>query len=306
MFVITVYIRCKSRYVISDYFWEANMNAQTSLAETATTRLVMVPTSLGAFAVRVAGYGPRSVVLWPSILCDSHIFDGLARDLAADATFVLIDGPGHGASPGTGREFTGAEAGRAMLAVMDSLGIARAVVGGVSWGGMTAAEVALAAPERVEGLVLMNTPMDLDGAHPRFGDRMIALGARWMLGTAMFRSGVARAFFSTEALRLNPKYRDQFHDMLRKADPRQLAAAVRSVILRGSPLRARLAELTVPTLLIAGTEDTLYPLEGQADAALRIPQGRFAPVPGHHVSPIEAPDAVALALRDFLRGAAAR
>ncbi len=275
------------------------MNTQTlPFAGAGNARMVQTP--LGNLFVRIEGHGPRRIVLWPSILCDSHIFDPLVDRLAGSATFVLIDGPGHGRSFGTGREFTGAEAGRAMLAVMDALGIGRALVGGVSWGGLTAAEVALATPERVERLIIMNTPMDIDGTRPRFGNRMIAFGARWMAGMKVFRDGVARSFFDPEALRRNPTFDAQFHAMLAKADRRHLAAAVRSVILRGVPLRGRLKDLTVPTLMISGTEDSLYPLEGQVDAALRIPNGHFAPVPGHHISPIDAPDEVAALLGDLL------
>lgn len=260
----------------------------------------MVPTPLGDLSVRTAGHGPRRVVLWPSILTDSHIFDAVADRLSPLCTFFLIDGPGHGQSPGHGQEFTGAEAGQAMLAVMDAFGLRRAVVGGVSWGGLTAAEVAMSAPGRVEALVLMNTPMDIDGDRPSFGDRMIAFGARWMAGLKVFRDGVARSFFDEDSLRRNPTYSSQFHSMLATANRRELAAAVRSVILRGIPLRGRLHEITVPTLMISGIADKLYPLEGQAEAALRLRDSRFAPVPGHHISPVDAADEVTKDLRAFL------
>lgn len=263
-------------------------------------RTRMVPTPLGDLSVRTAGHGPRRVVLWPSILTDSHIFDALADRLAPLCTFFLIDGPGHGQSPGRAQEFTGAAAGQAMLAVMDAHGLRRAVVGGVSWGGLTAAEVALAAPARVEALVLMNTPMDIDGDRPSLGDRMIAFGARWMAGLKVFRNGVARSFFDEESLRRNPTYSSQFHSMLATANRRKLAAAVKSVILRGIPLRGRLHEITVPTLMISGIADKLYPLEGQAEAALRLRDARFAPVRGHHISPVDAADEVTKELRAFL------
>ena len=265
----------------------------------------MVPTPLGDLSVRIAGHGPRRIVLWPSILTDSHIFDVLAEKLADSATFVLIDGPGHGRSPGTGQEFTASDAGRAMLAVMDAMGIRRAVVGGVSWGGLTAAEVALAAPDRAEALILMNTPMDIDGTRPGFGDRMIAFGARWMVGWKFFRDGVARSFFDADMPRRNQAYHARFHAMLAGADRRKLAAAVRSVILRGVPLRGRLKDVSVPTLMITGISDSLYPVESQAEAALRIPNGQFAPVPGHHISPVDAPGDVAMLLHDFLAERAA-
>ena len=260
----------------------------------------MVPTPLGDLSVRTAGHGPRRVVLWPSILTDSHIFDAVADRLAPLCTFFLIDGPGHGQSSGRAQEFTGAESGQAMLAVMDAFGLRRAVVGGVSWGGLTAAEVAMSAPGRVEALVLMNTPMDIDGDRPSFGDRMIAFGARWMAGLKVFRDGVARSFFDEDSLRRNPTYSSQFHSMLAKTNRRELAAAVRSVILRGIPLRGRLHEITVPTLMISGIADKLYPLEGQAEAALRLRDARFVPVRGHHISPIDASDDVTEALRAFL------
>lgn len=265
---------------------------------TQETRLVTTP--LGDLAVRVTGFGPAKVVLWPSIFTDGHIYDGLVSRLAAEATFFLIDGPGHGLSPGVSREFTMAEAASACLSVMDSFGLARALVGGVSWGGLVAAEVALTAPGRIEGLVLMNTPMDISGAYPKFRDQMIAFGARWMVRGKIFRDGVAGSFFDPGTLASNPSYSQAFHGMLAASDPVALSASVRSVILHGEPLRSRLARISVPTLLIAGKEDALYPLEGQASAALLLQDGRFEPVAGRHISPVEAPDEVAASLRAFL------
>jgi len=257
-------------------------------------------TSLGDLSVRVCGNGPVSIVLWPSIFTDSHIYDRVVALLADEATFYLIEGPGHGRSPGVDRTFPVAEAAAAWLAVMDGLGLASAVVGGVSWGGLVAAEVALAAPDRVDRLILMNTPMDIDAAHPKFRDRMIAFGARWMGRRRMFRDGVAGSFFDPGTLSANPAYRQAFHGMLAASDPVRLSAAVRSVILGGDPLRGRLARISVPTLLIAGKADALYPLEGQASAALLLQDGRFEPVAGRHISPVEAPDEVAASLRAFL------
>ncbi len=271
-----------------------------SSTRTRTQEPRLVPTPLGDLAVRVAGLGAAKVVLWPSIFTDGHIFDGLVSRMAAEATFFLVDGPGHGLSPGVARDFTMAEAASACLSVMDSFGLARAVVGGVSWGGLVAAEVALTAPDRVDGLVLMNTPMDVSGDHPKVRDQMIAFGARWMGRRKVFRDGVASSFFDPGTLDSNPSYRQAFHGMLAASDPVRLSAAVRSVILGGDPLRARLARISVPSLLIAGKEDALYPLEGQASAALLLQDGRFEPVAGRHISPVEAPDEVAASLRAFL------
>ena len=276
------------------------MMPMTSMIPAAAQQVRSFATPLGELSVRVAGSGPRPVILWPSIFTDSHIYDAVVERLGGEATFFLIDGPGHGLSPGLSREFTMAEAASAWLSVMDSFGLDRATVGGVSWGALAAAEVALTAPGRVERLILMNTPMDVSGAHPKFRDRMIAFGARWMVRGKMFRDGVAGSFFDPGTLASNPSYRQAFHAMLAASDPVALSAAVRSVILQGEPLRPRLARISAPTLLIAGKEDALYPLEGQASAALLLQDGRFEPVAGRHISPVEAPDEVAAALRAFL------
>ena len=57
-----------------------------SSTRTRTQETRMVTTPLGDLAVRVAGFGPAKVVLWPSIFTDGHIYDGLVSRLAAEAT----------------------------------------------------------------------------------------------------------------------------------------------------------------------------------------------------------------------------
>lgn len=274
---------------------------------TAQTRIDMPPeqesfvaTPLGRLHVTELGAGAETLVLWPSIFTDHHIYDDLVARLGHRYRFVLIDGPGHGQSEGPETEFTMAQAADAMAAVLDHLGLDRVVIGGTSWGGLVAAELALYRPERIKALILMNTPMDLDAHAPGLSARMIALGARWMPGTAMYRNGVARNFFSASGLEANPGYADAFHAMLRAAHPRRLAAAIRSVLLRGEPLRPRMGDLGVPTLVIAGKQDAMYPIPAMASAAAAVPGGQFEAVDGKHISVIETPDAVADLLSDFV------
>lgn len=53
--------------------------------------------------------------------------------------------------------------------------------------------------------------------------------------------------------------------------------------------------------MITGIADSLYPVESQAVAALLMLNCQFKPVPGQHISPIDAPDDVARALHSFQR-----
>ncbi len=260
----------------------------------------MIPTVLGPLGVTERGTGPRTIVLWPSIFTDHRIHLPLVHRLGPRHRLLLIDGPAHGQSPGPGGEFSLADCAAAMADVLDAYGLDRAIVGGTSWGGLTGAEFALAAPDRAEALLLLNTPFHLGDPRPSLTARLIATGARWGLGTRTFRDGVARSFFTPEALAGDPTYARAFHDMLRTAVPGPFAAAIRSVLLRSTPLASRADRIRVRTLVIAGEHDPMYPAEAQRAAAARIRGARFALVPGRHISAVDSPDAVARTIADFL------
>lgn len=275
------------------------MNAMAEFTTTAPVSHTVL-TSLGRLHVVETGQGSETILLWPSIFTDHHIYDGLVATLGASYRFLLIDGPAHGQSDGGTEEFTMEECATAMKQVMDHFDQDAAIVGGTSWGGITAAYLALMSPARVKALVLMNTPMQIDTARPGLKARFIASGARWGLKTATFRNGVAKSFFSDDVLATNSTYSHAFHDMLKTAKPAPLATAIRSVILRGTPLIDRMAELAVPTLVIAGKEDAMYPIAIQAKAALLAPNGHFAPVDGKHISVVEQPARVADLMAKFI------
>jgi len=275
------------------------MNAMTKFT-VATPVSHTVPTSLRRLHVVETGKGFETIVLWPSIFTDHHIYDDLVAILGTSYRFLLIDGPGHGQSEGVTAEFTMEDCAEAITAVMDHFNLDKTIVGGTSWGGITATHLALMYPTRVKALVLMNTPMQIDAKRPGLKARFIASGARWALKTATFRNGVAESFFSDGVFATNTAYARAFHDMLKAANPAKLATAVRSVILSGSPLIDRMAELTVPTLVIAGKEDSMYPIAVQAQAALLAPNGHFAPVDGKHISAIEQPARVAKIISNFI------
>jgi pimeloyl-ACP methyl ester carboxylesterase len=261
----------------------------------------LAPTRLGNLHVVEVGTGSETIALWPSIFTDHHIYDCLVQLLADRYRFLLVDGPSHGLSEESSLEFTMSQCARAIETILDAFDLHEAIVGGTSWGGLVAAELAIASPERVKAVILMNTPMEIDERAPKMSSKMIVAGARWMLKTSTFRNGVARSFFSESTLQSNPHYSQQFHDMLRTAKGRSMASAVRSVILRGSPLKDRMPNITKPVLVIAGKNDPMYPIDGQAAAASLAPYGQFEPIEGKHISVVEQPQAVADSLRRFVQ-----
>ncbi|MEO0487901.1 MAG: alpha/beta hydrolase [Pseudomonadota bacterium] len=257
-----------------------------------------INTSAGRLFVTEVGEG-RPILLWPSIFTDHHVFDPIMPGLSGFRV-VRVDGPGHGRSGAPTQPLTMAACGAAMIEIMDALGLETAVLGGTSWGGIAAAQAAVLAPDRVDAAVLMNTPMDLGAGRAGLATRFICAGARWMPKAALFRNGVARSFFQDPKLNRHPDYARAFHGMLRSADPRGLSAAVRAVLLESKPLRPLLANLTVPALVIAGEHDPMYAVSDLRSASETLSNGTLRIVPGNHISPVDAPDAVIEAMQAFL------
>lgn len=268
-----------------------------------------IDTKTGRLALRWQGDGAQTLLLWPSIFADHAIHRDLAQRLDGQARVLLIDGFGHGASGAARAGADIADHARALEQVCAALGLERLVVGGTSWGGLVAAEFALQQPDRVAGVVLMNLPVRMSGTGPNLIDRLIVVGARLILRSATYRNGIARSFFAEETRAVAPAALLAFHAMLRSSEPRALVPAAASVLLRdsrwrGAALAERMARIAAPVLMIAGQDDTFYPLDDQRRAAACLRMGQLVSVAGRHISPVDSPETVANAVTSFLSGIA--
>lgn len=105
------------------------------------------------------------LVLGHGFFLDSTVFAPLAAGLGREWRVIGWDARGHGGTADDGQPFDYWDLARDLLGLLDALGLERAVAGGISQGGFIALRAALLAPERVEGLVLMDTeatPCDPD------------------------------------------------------------------------------------------------------------------------------------------------
>lgn len=114
-------------------------------------------TARGRFAIRTTGSGPPLVMLhgWPE---SSYCWRGVAERLRGQFRVIAPDLRGLGDAERTpepeayAKQALGAD----LLAVLDALAIERCTLVGHDWGGAAAQEAALASPERVAGLALLN------------------------------------------------------------------------------------------------------------------------------------------------------
>jgi len=109
------------------------------------------------------GGGSSWVVLVPGQLMPRRMHEPLARKLAATGVHVVtVDLLGHGRSdrPDDPLLYSTAAFAEQVVGLLDHLGADRAVIGGTSLGANVALEVAVAAPERVQGLLIEMPVLD--------------------------------------------------------------------------------------------------------------------------------------------------
>jgi 3-oxoadipate enol-lactonase len=260
-----------------------------------------VRTDVGTLVVRQVGpEGGRSVVLWPGLFFDGAQLSSLALALVREGFRVaVVEPPGMGGSTALTGRVRMEDCGRALLTVLEALGLQRAVLGGVSWGGITSVHAALQTPERVEALVLMNTPFT--GGHAR-GFMGLIPRLAGTLPAAFMAWGAAPSLLGRTSLRTRPELKAALTAGLRGSTRRSLRLAAESVLWTRPDLRPLLGRVACPTLVLAGDEDAMYPLAEAEQAAALLPAGRLEVVEGTgHSSALEAPERVRERVASFLR-----
>ena len=192
------------------------------------------------------------------------------------------------------------------LGVMDQLGIGEAVLVGNSAGGTVAMLAALAHPERVKALVLLDPSVYGGGG----GQSPIV---RWLINTPQMRRLGPLLARQIERWGLDFA-RSAWHDPTRITDeilqgyqkPLQAAdwdRALWELAAAGRPsgLPARLAELQLPVLVITGDNDRIVPTQQSVKLAAELPNATLVVVPAcGHVPQEECPQAVLDAIQAFL------
>jgi len=254
-----------------------------------------IKTCVGSIAVFEEGAG-IPVVLWPSLFSDHRLYSHVVRLLGSGWRTIRIDGPGFGQSDPPQGEVQVDRYARAVFEVLDQLGIEKAFVAGCSWGGQIAAHCGVAASERVMGVLIMNSPLGASlGGH-----RFEVFGTRWFGSTAFWGKGVARSMFSEVSRAQRAERVREFVSAFSDFDRKAATTTARTVLTRFPGLESVLARLTVPTTILMGAEDRLYPVEKMRPLAELTPGARLEIIPScGHLAPLEAPEAVAGALLEL-------
>jgi pimeloyl-ACP methyl ester carboxylesterase len=225
------------------------------------------------------GAGDAWVVLLPALLMPRRMHDGLARSLAsAGAHVVTLDLLGHGRSdkPDDPLVYSVTSFAEQVVALLDHLGAAQAVVGGTSLGANVALEVAAIEPERVRGLLIEMPVLDnaLEAAITAFAP--LLLTARFLPFTV---SGVR---FVTRRIPRGvvPWWVGIGLDTLDQR-PRPMAAYIHGVFFgRASPPVRERRAMTAPALVVGHPHDPVHPAADASVLADQMPNARFVQAKG--------------------------
>jgi pimeloyl-ACP methyl ester carboxylesterase len=221
------------------------------------------------------------------------------------------DWPGYGASDKPDLRYDLAYYARFLERLMDTLGIERAVLVGLSMGGAAALSFALRSPERVEQLVLVSSyGLGKDIPYGRLGYILVHAPLVVDLFYAFLRRSRRSLRWGLRRIVHDPRVvSDELVEEARRllnepASGRAFRSFRRNEVAWGglrTDLSDRLGELAAPTLLIHGECDRVVPVEWARRAHERLPNSKLCILRGcGHWPPRECPDEFNRAVADFL------
>jgi pimeloyl-ACP methyl ester carboxylesterase len=227
----------------------------------------------------------QSLVLLCGLLCDESFWTDIPQRLSGVADVSVVS-------------FRGFSSIHAMAEHVLSVAPERFAMAGHSMGGRVALEVMRSASRRIAGLALLNTGVHAvrDGEPQSRGHLlrvayqrgMSALAAEWLpplMGSDTVRTAELMPRLTAMVERWTADaYAEQISAMLHRPD----ALSV-------------LPTIAVPTLLLSGSDDAWSPVSQQETMRRRIPHATLFEIHGAgHMAPIERPEPVTVALREWL------
>jgi pimeloyl-ACP methyl ester carboxylesterase len=220
------------------------------------------------------GHGERTTVLLPGLLLSQKMQKPLARQLALRGNRVItLDPLGHGASdrPLDMWHYSMSAFARQTVALLDHLELDRAVVGGTSLGANITLEVAAAAPERLQGM-LVEMPV-LDNA-------IAACGAAFTPVLLALKFGGPAMSALAAGARLVPRRLVPFLAQIGldwvSQDPAPSASVLGGILYgRVAPDHQERLAFEAPTLVIGHSRDPLHPFSDSGMLASELPNAQL-------------------------------
>jgi pimeloyl-ACP methyl ester carboxylesterase len=252
------------------------------------------------------GAGP-ALVLVHGTNASLHTWDGWVAELGTEHRIIRLDLPGHGLTGrNRGDDYSIDYYARFLDAFLGRLGVERFALAGNSMGGAVSWHYALAHPEKVERLILLDA-VGYPNERPFFFS-LIGLPVVGRLTTRMtprFLADMTVREVYGDDRRITPGTYDRYAELSRhEGNRRAMHEHLRQF---RTDDWARIRDLAVPTLILWGEADTFIPVAHAARFRDDIPGARLLVYPGvGHVPMEELPAETAADARTFLGGGRGR
>ncbi|HEY8588152.1 MAG TPA: alpha/beta fold hydrolase [Naasia sp.] len=246
------------------------------------------------------GEGPETVVLINGLADDLYSWDfQVPALLEAGYRILRFDNRGIGASDKPAGPYTSRMLADDAKALVDSLGITDFHLMGVSMGGMIAEEYALAYSSDVRTLTLACTY----GTPDPFCLSMFSFWAdlAQKVDPAFVMRDVMLWAFTGPFFEDRPEDAAEFAGAMATLDMTVEAYLSQLNVIQQHDALGRVAEIGIPTLVLAGEEDILIPVRLSRRLHEGIPGSEWRTVPGGHACMWEFPDEFNASFIDYLR-----
>ncbi|WP_426135608.1 3-oxoadipate enol-lactonase [Pseudomonas sp. PWP3-1b2] len=237
------------------------------------------------------------LVLSNSLGTDLHMWDIQMQSFTRHFRVLRFDTRGHGKSLVTEGPYSIEQLGQDVIALLDALEIPRAHFCGLSMGGLIGQWLGIHAGERLRRLVVCNTAAKIGTPevwNPRI-ETVLRDGAAAMV--ALRDASIAR-WFTPDFAEAHPDQARLITDMLAATSPEGYAANCAAV--RDADLREQLGSISVPTLVIAGSEDAVTPPAGSHFIQTHVRGAEYAEFYAAHLSNVQAGAAFSDRVLEFL------
>lgn len=255
----------------------------------------------------------RTLVLVHGLAASVHAWRPWVQRLSADYRLLAIDLPGHGLTEAPAGYLASLDGNAALVdALARAAGAERFVLVGNSMGGAVSLAYAMAHPDKLDGLVLIDAAgwpgADGDrGGPPGFVGLFNNPLGRWfmkLIDPRLVITGGLKSAYHDESL-VTKDVADRYANLA-------MAVGHRDILLTQRPQPARpwtpadFARITTPTLVLAGEKDALIPVTDARAIAAAIPGARLVTYPeGGHLPMEQLPDETVRDLKAFLGAAQA-
>jgi 3-oxoadipate enol-lactonase len=208
--------------------------------------------------------------------------------LAEQLRLVRFDHRGHGRSPIPPGPYQIEDLARDALGLIDHLGLERVHYCGLSLGGMVGMWLAANAPQRIDRLILLCTAAYMPPASMWQERARTVRGAE---SVEPISDATLARWLTPQFAAAHPETRASLREMLVETPAEGYAACCGAI--ERMDLRASLASVRAPTLVISGDRDPSTPVERQQLIVGMIAGARHEIVaPGAHLAAVEQPDTV--------------